>query len=251
MRAAGGLTGVLLVATFWGAAAQERPLPESKPFLIVVRDNLAKSGQVQGAYAYRERATELHRNPFGKIGTGGIRVYDVTPAAEPGVWMRTLLERDGTPVVDAKPERVERRRRPQSGSSIEDAADVLSFDVVRRERLDSRDHIVVRFQGKPDAKPSTREGRLARVLTGHIWIDEQAQEVVRAEATATDDVSYGMGMVVRLRKGATMSLTRAPVDGKVWMITSLRFTGEGRAMLFRKLTVNHVIEWFDYRRVAG
>jgi hypothetical protein len=71
-----------------------------------------------------------------------------------------------------------------------------------------------------------------------------------AEARATDDVSYGLGMVVRLREGATMSLTRAAVDttseGQVWMLTSLRFTGEGRAMVFRKLTVNHVIEWFDY-----
>ena len=81
-------------------------------------------------------------------------------------------------------------------------------------------------------------------------MDEQAREVIRAEATAIDDVSYGFGMIARLRKGATMSLTRERVDGDVWLPTSVRFSGEGRALMFRRLTVNHVIEWFDYQ-VAG
>jgi hypothetical protein len=35
------------------------------------------------------------------------------------------------------------------------------------------------------------------------------------------------------------------------MPTSIHFTGDGRAMLFRKLHVDHLIEWFDYRRVSG
>lgn len=247
---------MLLVVAAVGVAAAQAPardesLPDAGRFLTSVRENLAKATKVQGRYAYKERSTEIHRNPFGRIGSGGVRVFQVTPTAEPGVVMRQLLEDDGKPVSDARPERVERRGRRQGGrSSIEDAASVLKFTLVRRDRVDGRDQIVVRFEGEPAARPQTREGRIARMLTGHIWIDEQAREVVRAEATATDDVSYGLGMVVRLRKGATMSLTRAPVDGgpggQVWMLTSLRFTGEGRAMVFRKLTVNHVIEWFDY-----
>jgi len=242
---------VLIVMAVGAASAQEVPLPDAAPFLAAARENLAKATKVQGRYAYKERSTEVHRNPFGKIGSGGVRVFEVRPTGEPGVFMRRLLEDDGKPVPDAKPERIERRgRRPQGRSSIEDAAAVLKFTLVRRERIDGRDQIVVRFEGDPAARPETREGRMAKMLAGHIWIDEQAREVVRAEATATDDVSYGLGMVVRLRKGARMLLTRAAVetttDGQVWMLTSLRFTGEGRAMLVRKLTVNHVIEWFDY-----
>ena len=242
---------VLIVLAVGAATAQEAPLPDAAPFLTAARENLAKATKVQGRYAYKERSTEVHRNPFGKIGSGGVRVFEMRPTGEPGVFMRRLLEDDGKPVPDAKPERIERRgRRPQGRSSIEDAAAVLKFTLVRRERVEGRDQIVVRFEGDPAARPETREGRMAKMLAGHIWIDEQAREVVRAEATATDDVSYGLGMVVRLRKGARMVLTRAAVDttadGQVWLLTSLRFTGEGRAMLVRKLTVNHVIEWFDY-----
>ena len=247
---------LLVVVAVSIAGAQDVPLPEARPLLTAAREHLSRATQVQGRYAYKERSTEIHRNPFGKIGTGGVRLFEVRPTGEPGVVMRRLLECNGAPVPDATPERVERRgRRPGSRSSIEDAASVLKFTLVRRERVDGRDQIVVRFEGDPDAKPETREGRMAMLLTGHIWIDEQAREVVRAEATANDDVSYGLGMIVRLRKGATISLTRAAVpapgtdarsEDQVWMLASLRFTGEGRAMLFRKLTVNHVIEWFDY-----
>jgi hypothetical protein len=247
---------VLIVMAVGVAAAQEgalpsAALPDAAPFLAAARENLARATKAQGRYAYKERSTEVHRNPFGKIGSGGVRVFEMRPTGEPGVFMRRLLEDDGKPVPDATPERIERRGRRQQGrSSIEDAAAVLKFTLVRRERVDGRDQIVVRFEGDPAARPETREGRMAKMLAGHIWIDEQAREVVRAEARATDDVSYGLGMVVRLREGATMSLTRAAVDttseGQVWMLTSLRFTGEGRAMVFRKLTVNHVIEWFDY-----
>jgi hypothetical protein len=224
------------------------PLPEPEPFFAAARENLARAGQVQDRFAYKERRTELHMNPFGKLGTGGVRVQEVTPGSEPGVFFRRLLERDGGPVADATPERFERRRRPQGRSSIEDTVSVLRFEVSRRERVGGRDQIVITFEPKEGAKPQTREGRLARVLKGTIWVDEVEREVVRVEATAMDDVSYGLGVIARLRKGAVMSLTRDRVDDQAWLPTSLRFSGEGRAMLFRKLTVNHVIEWYDYRR---
>jgi hypothetical protein len=252
MRAA--LVSTLLsLASFLGQEPPlpQRPLPEAEPFFAAARDNLARAGQVQDRYAYKERRTELHMNPFGRIGTGGVRVQEVTPGSEPGVFFRRLLERDGMPVADARPERFERRRRPQARSSIEDTVAVLRFEVARRERVGGRDQIVVTFEPKEGAKPQTREGRLARVLKGTIWIDEEALEVVRAEATAMDDVSYGLGVVARLRKGAVMSLTRERVADRVWLPTSVRFSGEGRAMLFRKLNVNHVIEWYDYQLVAG
>lgn len=229
------------------AGQSQAPLPEPEAFFTATRENLARAGQVQDRYAYKERRTELHMNPFGRLGTGGVRVQQVTPVAgQPGMFERTLLERDGKPVTDSKPERFERRRRPQGRSSIDDAASALTFTIDRRERVDGRDVIVIKFKPRVGAKPQTREGRLATVLEGTVWVDEQAREVMRAEATAIDDVSYGFGMIAKLRKGASMALTRAPAAGQVWLPTSIRFSGEGTAMLFRKLTVKHVIEWFDY-----
>ena len=75
--------------------------------------------------------------------------------------------------------------------------------------------------------------------------------MVRVEATAIDDIVYGLGVVGRVNKGASVTLVRERVDADTWLPTSIRLSGDGRAMLFRKLRVDHLIEWFDYRRAPS
>lgn len=234
--------------------AQERPLPDSDAFFTAVRENLVRSGRVQDEFAYKERRTQLHMNPFGRVGTGGTVLYDVTPIPGGPGFTRRELERDGKPVTDGEVERVgdrpRSRDRAQSPSAMQDTIETLTFTVDRREMLNGRSTIVVRFTPKPDAKPRTREGKLARDFAGQIWVDEQAQEVMRVEAVAIDSISYGFGLIARLGEGTMVTLERERIDGDVWMPTSIRFKGEGRAMLLRKLHVDFAIAWFDYRRLS-
>lgn len=245
-----GLTLALAVVLPSPIVAQTL-LPDAEPFYAAARENLARATREQDAFSYKERRTELHLNPFGRLGAGDVLVAEFAPGDEPGVFSRRLIERNGKPVPGAAPERVNRRRRPQKRSGFDDAVDMLRFAIARRETTSGRDFIVVTFEPKPDAKPETREGRLAKVLSGTIWVDEAAREVTRVEATAVDDVSYGLGVIARLHKGATVTLTRERVTDRIWLPTSLRFTGAGRAILFRKMTLDHSIEWFDYQPVAG
>jgi hypothetical protein len=72
---------------------------------------------------------------------------------------------------------------------------------------------------------------------------------VRAHATAVDDLTYGFGMVARLGKGTSVTLTRERVEPDLWLPTSIRFTGKGRALLVRRLDIDQVIEWTNYRRL--
>jgi hypothetical protein len=238
---------VLVAMTLSVGAQAPRPLPDRASFFKATQDNLARAQREQNGYAYKERRTELHANPFGRIGTDGIRVYDVTPGSEPGVFYRTLLEKDGEKVADAKPERQDRRERAQTRSAIDDVVATLSFVMDRREMRDGRETIVVTFAPRPDARPQTREGRLAKIFAGSIWVDEREQEVVHVEATATDSISMGFGMIAWLNEGTRVSVTRQPVNG-IWLPTSVRFNGEGRAILFRKLNLDFALDWFDYRK---
>jgi hypothetical protein len=239
---------IILIALIATTRAQGgRALPDEVGFLAAARDNLARSQREQFRYGYKERRGELHTNPFGRLGSGeGTTVWEVTPTGG-GVYLRRPLERHGVPVTDGKVERHERRAR-QGRSPLEDAAAVLSFTIDRREVRNGRDMIVVRFQARPDVEPQTREGKIAKAFTGSIWVDEAAHEVVRAEATAVDDIAYGV-FIARLYKGTVVTLERQRIDDRVWLPTSIQFKGHGRAMLFRRLSVDHAIEWFDYKRV--
>jgi len=162
---------------------------------------------------------------------------------------RQLLERDGQPVTNSVPTRREVRLSERGRSVVEDVAAMLEVAIDRRDRLDGRDTIVVTFKPKRDAKPRTREGRLARGFAGQIWIDEQAREVARVTAKAVDDLSFGYGVLGRLNEGATVTVRQQPIDANLWLPVSIRFNGEGRALLFRKLTINFALDWFDYRKV--
>src|SRR5687767_9960331 len=221
---------LVLVLVWFGQ--QPRPLPDEEAFFAAARENLARANREQNRYAYKERRTELHMNPFGRLGTGEVRLYEVTPAPEPSVYFRRLLERDGKPVADSKPERQQRRMRTQGPSAVDDTVATLRFAIDRREMRNGRDHIVVRFEPRPGADPKTREGRMARSFKGTIWVDEMLREVTRVEAVAIDDISYGFGLIARLNEGTVVTLTRERVDDTIWLPTSMHFKGNGRALLF-------------------
>ena len=234
---------VLLTA----AASQATTLPEEEPFFIAVRENMARANREQYRYAYKERRAEMHMNPFGRLGTGVMLLYEVMPGPDSTSYIRRLVEKDGKPVTDSKPERQQRRVR-SGRSPIDDTVATLKFAIDRREDLDGRPAIVVRFEPRPDADPKTREGKMAKAFKGFIWVDESAREVMRVEATAIDDLTYGMGLLARMHKGSMVTLSRTRIDEGIWLPTSIRFKGNGRALLFRKMDIDYAIEWFDYRK---
>ena len=228
---------------------QARPLPSSEVFYPAVVSNLAKSDREQFRYAYRERRSEVHTNPFGKIGTGGLALYDVTPGKELGIYQRRLIERDGKPVTAEKPEILDRRNRGKSNPSIDDVINTLDFTIRAREVMSGRDTIIIDFAPKKESSPKTRQGKIAKAFRGSAWVDEETHEVIRVEATSIDSISYGLGFVARLGEGTRATLSRERIDSSLWLPTSIRLTGDGRALLFRKLNIDYVIEWFNYRRV--
>jgi hypothetical protein len=245
--------GLRLVTAVWLAQAatgnDARPLPDPGSFFDAVRVNLARSQDDQKLFAYKERRTDLSFNPFGRLGTRGVRVTEVTPVSDGTAVMWRVIERDGKPVTDSMPVRRPMRMSQRGRLVVDDVAATLDVSISRRDHLDGRDAIVAAFKPRRDANPRTREGRIARNFAGEIWIDEQTREVARIEATAMDDVVYGYGMLARLNKGATVTLRRERVDANLWLPVSIRFNGEGRALLFRKLAINFAVDWFDYRKV--
>jgi hypothetical protein len=234
-------------------SAQSAPtLPDHDAFVRDTRANLARSQREQNRFAYRERRTELHTNPFGRLGSGGTVVYEVTPTEGGNIILRKLVERDGKPVADGqvqKTDLTQRAERRSKKSGLEDSVEMLEFALNRRENVRGRSTIVVTFKPKLNAQPETSEGKIAKLFAGSVWVDEERREVVRIEATAIDDISIGLGLVARLNEGTRATLTREPIDGSIWLPTSIRFVGQGRALLFRRLNIDQRIDWFDYKRI--
>jgi hypothetical protein len=134
---------------------------------------------------------------------------------------------------------------------VDDILGALDFRVEGSAVHAGADSWVVTFVPKPAARPKTREGRLAQQFVGTAWVHKAQNEVMRVEGMATKDLTIGWGVIARVNKGAAGSVTRRQIDDRVWMPSEARLSGQGRAMLFRRLTINHVTEWFDYERVPA
>lgn len=260
-----------------GASAQTADLPPRETFLREVRETVTRSQEAAHRYAYKERRTELRLNPFGRMGTGGTHVYDVTPSANAKLTYRRLIERNGVAVAQAEldrqdaeyaarvkrtanesdqdsPQALERRRNEdllaarRAQMIVEDVIATLQFDLTKRELRGGKSQIVIAFAAKPGARPVTRQGQMMKAFRGHIWVDEASREIVDAHATAIDDVGFGGGFIAKVYEGMETTVERREIAPGVWMPTRLTLRGDVRA-IFRKARIDHVVEWFDYRAV--
>jgi len=269
---------VLCVLVAHASAQNDRTSPEDSAFLTEVRANLSRAEQISHLYSYKERRTDVHTNPFGRIGTGDTRVLEVHPSPNRQLTFRQVVERNGVPVTEAElrqqareyqqrvsdiharlstegiddrtaRERAEAAARQRAQIRLDDILRVLVFDVTRREVRNGVETVVVTFRARPDVEPATREGRIAKSFKGTIWIHEKARELIDVEAVSTDDIAFG-GFIARISDGTRAMMTRREVAPGIWMPTRATFTGEGRALLFRKLKIDYSVEWFDYKKMT-
>ncbi|NOT28808.1 MAG: hypothetical protein HOP16_22210 [Acidobacteria bacterium] len=277
-RAAACVLAVAIVAPGAADGQHDKPLPVPDALYRAVRENLLKAEGVAHLYSFKERRTEVHTNPFGKIGTGGTQLVAVYPSPVRQLTYRRLLERNGVAVPAADLAEQDRRyrgrvaevqqeiatrtpadqhrqrandtsRRERRQRRVEDVVEVLQFTVEGRTVYNGVPAIVITFTPRPGAKPVTREGRTAVNFQGKVWIDEAVSEVMRVEATSIGDISFGLGIVARVGKGAKATMTRKAVADGVWMPTQVTLDGRGRAALIRTLVIDFVVDWFDYRRL--
>ncbi|MEW6319719.1 MAG: hypothetical protein AB1635_01390 [Acidobacteriota bacterium] len=271
------LLAALLAATLLTADSGSRlvPLPDPGPFFSEVRKRLASNETIQSRFSYKERSTRLSLNPFGRMGTGPVTVYEVYPAVDSDLTYRRAIERDGQPVPpediaaadrehlrkyrdwqrrmarEGRTEREERLRREAAQRRTDEeqateALGLLDFTIERRERHEGHPAVVVTFRPRPGAQPRTREGRVAGSFAGTVWIHEHEFEVMRLEARAVEDTTFGFGLLARLHEGATAVFERRRILD-TWLPVESRFDGTGRALLFRKVEFHYLRQFFDYQ----
>jgi hypothetical protein len=155
------------------------------------------------------------------------------------------LAREGTSARAMRQRKIAEARKKDEAMARE-AIDMFDFKIVGRDTWNNEPAIVITFAPRPDASPRTREGRVARAFTGRAWVHEFEFEVMNVEAKATDDVSFGWGMIAKLHKGSIARFTRRRMDGS-WLPVESRFSGTGRALMFRKVVIDFERNYYDYR----
>jgi hypothetical protein len=233
-----------------------------------VRDRLHTDEFLLDQYTFTERHTERHLDDAGKIKKLASAVYEVYPSPEPGHTYRRLIEQDGRPLTagelareDRKQDEKEARtsarlaaaqeeRRRREAEAIEEVFRAFDFALAGREMLDGRSSIVVTFRPRPGARATTKAGKILEKFAGRAWVDEEDRQLVRVEASLVDDLSFGLGILAKLKKGATASLVRRKVNDEIWLPAEARFAGKARILLVKAVSLDALSQYSDYRKFS-
>lgn len=251
----------------------ERPLPEPHAFLDEVRKRFHSDDYLLDQYTFTERHTEHRFDAKGRVKEEKRELYEVYPSARSRLTYRKLIERNGRPLSaeelaaqdrahekkaaratkqGAGAEEKRRERLAERERREEEIVDALfrvyDITIAGREKIDGRDTILVTFQPRTNVKPKSKPEKIFLKFSGRAWVDEQDYQVVRAEADLLDNVSFGLGILARLYKGATASFQRRKVNGEVWLPSEARFRGHARVLLLKGLRIDSRSEYSDYRK---
>jgi hypothetical protein len=270
-----GLAGVLTLAGAARAADQPSaaPLPDARTFISQVRERLHTDEFLLDQYTFTEKHTETNLDEKGGIRKITTATYEVYPSPEPGRTYRKLVEQDGKPLTASKLDKENRRQQEKEWREaqivpeeekkraralaerqrtetevIEDLFRVYDLQIVRREQLDGRSAILLTFHPRAGVEPATKAGKILKKFAGRAWIDEDDRQLVRVEGELVDDLSFGFGILAKLRKGATASMLRRKVNNEIWLPAEARFVGHARVLLVKGLHIDSLSQYSDYRK---
>ncbi len=267
---------VLLLPAFSQTAPSKAPLPESTEFLKAVETNFKKQFDEQAlleGYVYRVRAVEeeldddnrvkkrvtteseiyqFEQGPFRKL----LRDNDRPLSAE------EVQEQEADFSMHAEGEKIQkfdgpwlqsRTKSPEErGAFLQDVPQALDFELLRREMLNGRPAVVVKFSPRKDAPYSSRLGRLLLPnVAGLAWIDEEDLTVARVEAEIVADVNVGVfGLLAKISKGTVHIQEWLRSDDGKWLPWKRTMEFRARSFLVRGTHRRVAEERSDYRKFS-
>jgi hypothetical protein len=255
-----------------GVWSSDAPLPDKEQFVAEVRARIRTDRALQANYTFIERRQEIEIGKLGKVSTEDTKTYEVYPSAVPGFTYKRLIAVNGKPLSpeelarndkkhredlervaaspseQAKQKRDGERNQREERAAIDEAFRVYDIQIVGRETIGGYPTIVGTLDPRPEYRPRTDDGEMMKKFRARVWIHEFDYQLVKADLESLEDVTVGWGIVGRLYKGAKVSFERTKVNDEVWLPSRVRIAGNGRALLFRRFSLNALTEWSDYKK---
>ena len=93
------------------------------------------------------------------------------------------------------------------------------------------------FEPDPNFHPPTREARVFSNMVGDVVVDNQQLRIRSMSGRLTHEVTFGGGLLGRLKEGSTFSLEQTQVGPSLWQLTAIHVKLEGNALLFKSVSL--------------
>ena len=258
---------------------ESRPLPELNAFLDNIKDNLKSDRLLLCQYTYNMKSSTRYLDKEDRVKKIEIREYEVYPSLDEDMAYERLISEDGRPLDVGKLEeqdrkfkkKVDARARKLAGErksdqeerlakeaeesrkereTIKDLLKLYEFTLLRREMIDSHSAIWIEFTPKSQYRPQTKDGNILKKLRGRALVSETDYQVIRVDVELIEDLSFGLGLLARVHKGAMLRFTRRKINNEIWLPAEVEFIGSARVLLLKHLRVKSTSFFSEYKKYS-
>jgi hypothetical protein len=192
------------------------------------------------------------------MGTTKILVKENDKSVDPAeyhkqllIWEEALeltLHPDG-PKSKAAFAKYEKKKRERA-ELVDGTKNSFTLKWLGREMMDGRDCEVLEANPNPNFHPHSVVQEVLTHATAKIWVDHEANQIVRGEAHIIHDISFGGGILGKLYRGAVFAIEQSEVYPGIWLPFRYQYDFTVRKFLFT--TEGHqYIEVSRYRNLGS
>jgi hypothetical protein len=165
-------------------------------------------------------------------------------------WQRVLelALRPNDPREQNAEAKFEKKRRDRA-ELVDATREAFSSKWIGRETVAGRDCDVFDLTPNREFHPHSMLQEALLHFTAKVWVDHDANQIVRAQARCIKDISVGGGILGKLYRGGVFDFEQAPVAPGIWLPMRYQYDFSGRKFLFG-FEVHQVVESGHYRRVG-
>jgi hypothetical protein len=93
------------------------------------------------------------------------------------------------------------------------------------------------FEPAPGFHPPSREARVFSSMSGDLVADNQQHRIYKMKGHLIHDVTFGGGILGRLKEHSSFALEQQQVGPNVWELTAIHVHLEGNALLFKSVSL--------------
>lgn len=118
-----------------------------------------------------------------------------------------------------------------------------------RESLSGHTCNVFELDPNPEFHPSSIFQSALAHVTAKIWVDQASDQLVRAEAWVTSDISFVAGIAGKVYRRSMVEMDQAEIAPGIWLPSHYEYDFAGRKFLF-PFAQHETIDVSHYRRVG-
>ena len=138
---------------------------------------------------------------------------------------------------DAKAQRKDLAEDEQDARQIDDFLKLLPVAFLWTQTSADAVNTTLHFVPDPKFHPPTREARVFAGMVGDVVVDNEQLRVRSMSGRLIHDVTFGGGLLGRLKEGSSFSLEQAQTGPSLWQLTAIHVHLDGNALLFKSVSL--------------